>query len=43
MPVNDGIVIGKVGPVLNIQKRTAVAVLGTVVSSASVTVILNSA
>ena len=30
MPVNDGIVIGKVGPVLNIQERTAVAVLGSV-------------
>ena len=43
IPVNDGIVIGKVGPVLDIQEWTAVAVLGTVVSSASVTVILNSA
>ena len=30
VPVNDGIVIGKVGPVLDIQERTAVAVLGSV-------------
>jgi len=30
MSVNDGIVIGEVGPVLDIQKWTAVAVLGSV-------------
>ena len=29
VPVNDGIVIGKVGPVLDIQELTAVAVLST--------------